>query len=208
MRDLRTYITGMGSSGALLGAILIAFATLAGIVAFNGMPGGSTDQTGVGDDVFVRADPALGAPAGPDRDRTRGNARDRSDSRGRTSPGGDARSAPTPVAVEPPGSAPPATSDPEPPSRTDPPHPPSSEPPAPTPTPTPVQPPSQEGDLGGLVSEVDDTVAGATGIEPGLGSATEPITDPVDDVIKGLSDGSGLGVGEIDLTETLKAVGS
>lgn len=75
MRDLRTYITGMGSSGALLGAILIAFATLAGIVAFNGMPGGSTDQTGVGDDVFVRADPAPGAPAGPDRDRTRGNAR-------------------------------------------------------------------------------------------------------------------------------------
>lgn len=201
MRDLRTYITGMGSSGALLGAILIAFATLAGIVAFTGMPGGSEEPTGVGNDVFVRADPAPEAPARADRSRR--PTPDRSPPRGggrRPATGGDPGGSPAGVAVAPSGNAPPVTQDPDPPSRPDPPQ-------HPNPTPPTLPPlPSQEGDVGDLVLGVDETVAGATGIDSGFGPAMKPVTDPVDHVIKGLT-GGGLGLGEVDVVDPLKAVG-
>jgi RNA polymerase sigma factor (sigma-70 family) len=41
------------------------------------------------------------------------------------------------------------------------------------------------GGTGGVVDDVDQAVQGATGIDPGLGEATDPVTGPVDDVLGG-----------------------
>lgn len=210
MKDLRTYLTGIGSSGALLAAVVVAFATLAGIVAFKGTPS-STEPRVSGSDVYVRADPSRtvpparsGRPSGRAASKGAAPARrpDRAPGPAASSSAGSA--APTPVAepVVPAtgGPAPVAPDQPSPPPDPSPPVPP---PPAPPP-PTPI--PSGNGDLSNLVNEVDETVAGATGIDPALGSTTKPITDPIDGAIGSLTGGHGLGVGDIDLPDPPKII--
>jgi hypothetical protein len=46
------------------------------------------------------------------------------------------------------------------------------------------------------VDGVDQTVAGATGVDPNLGGATEPVTGAVDEVLQGVT-GNDLG-GHLD----------
>ncbi|MBA2523985.1 MAG: hypothetical protein H0V25_11760, partial [Solirubrobacterales bacterium] len=74
---------------------------------------------------------------------------------------------------------------------------PPSNPPSPSP-PQPAQPAavqpvpsgsSNSGAVRGLVSGVEQTVDGVTGIDTNLGAATAPITAPLDNTIKGLLGG-------------------
>jgi len=193
MSDLRTYITGIGSSGAVLGAVIVAFVTLAGLVAFNGMPGAGEDEAPSGADVFVSANapspaaaepkarrkgsgkrqPRKASPSGPRRARSsarRPSGRGGSPSGAGQAPSGIAR----PDRPSSPGSPPPPSRPPAPPA--------TKPPPASKPPPPPHKPPASNG--GGpvedIVDGVDDTVSGATGVDPGLGAATMPITGAVD----------------------------
>ena len=68
MPDLRTYIAGIGTSGALIAAVLVAFLALGGIVAINGLPESSDPASG--GSVLVEADQREG-----ERNRGQGDRR-------------------------------------------------------------------------------------------------------------------------------------
>ena len=86
MTELRTYIAGIGSSGALIAAVVVAFFALGGIVAINGLPESST--TASGGSVLVETGPSADvtvAKAAADTRAQRGEIEGRS---GRDSTGG------------------------------------------------------------------------------------------------------------------------
>lgn len=186
--DLRTYITGIGSSGAVLGAVIVAFVTLAGLVAFNGMPGAGEDEAPSGADVFVRAEAPSPAAAEPKARRDGSGKRQprkaspsgprpaRSSARRPSGRGGSpsgAGQAPSGIARP---DRPSAPGSPPPPSPPPPPKPPASKPP-----PSPKPPASNGGGpVEDIVDGVDDTVSATTGVDPGLGPAKKPITGAVD----------------------------
>lgn len=195
MRSIRTYIAGLGTAASLTGAAVVAFIALGAVVAFNDLPSGSAEVAQREIDVaapppeaaaVMATAPAAAPAASP-------------------APGATAvalASAPaaapasTPALVSGAGAAPvggtlvpPADGDlPAPASPA-----PSPPPGAPTPSPTgpgTLSPPNIRGGL-------DGTVEGVTGIDPGLGSVTGPLTDVVDDVLgklKELGQEPGLGV--------------
>ena len=215
MTHLRAYIAGLGSGGALLAAVIIALIALGGVVAVETLPDSSRSASA--DDVLVQS----GAPgtgesaetssgsAAQARDRGRGHgnagggARDHRDHRSGAvhggAPGfdGEAVGSPQPLPpTSPPSDLPtltPPPSDEDPPQPPEDPHPnpPDPKPPKPPKSPVPVPVPSGQGPVGGLVGVVNETVRGAGGTDPHLPGTITPITNPIDEIIGGLTGGKG-----------------
>jgi len=207
----RSYIAALGSSVALLGAVVLACAALSGMVGAGGFPEGSGDA-GVSQifvdsetpaaDLFAAADPLFDAPDAPDAGGTAAAAEQRGTDRGQGQGAGadadgaddpgaenDGAATGTPDAPDSPdtGGGSPAGDDPaeEPPS--DPAPPPAGEPPAQAPAPAaPTGGSDEAGPLGTTVEGGDQLVTGVTGSDPGLSEVTAPVTGPVDDVVGGL----------------------
>lgn len=161
-RNVRTYLAGTGATGALIVGAIVAFLSVAALFAVNGLPGDSAPAED--ESLFVGA---AGAPvaaatavaAAPDAVA--------------------ADAAPLPpaalaaLAAGPGGGAPPgAPEDFVPPVG-------GGSPPVPSGGGGPVTTASAPGPIGGLVDGVDQ----ATG-NPGLGPATKPITDPIDQTLQ------------------------
>jgi hypothetical protein len=188
MQRLRTYITGLGSSGALLAAAIVAFLAVGALVAIDGMPGSSADATDrsilVDTDAPEAAAAAAILGAAPPAARPDRAAAEAAAGPGGSGPGGAAGSfsgsgsegnagsgsgdgtgiVPGDSGAGPaPGPAPGAG-----------------------PSPAPGGGPASTGDL---VGEVDRAVGGATGLDLGLGEKTKPITDSVDKAVEGLTGG-------------------
>jgi hypothetical protein len=208
MNHLRTYIAGLGSGGALVAAVIVALIALGGVVAVEGLPDSSHPASA--EDVLVQNEvpgtdvsnaPSIASGAqGRGRGRigenggkgpAKSDSRDGGPSFGDTSvasapqplpapSGSGGVPAPTPPLVEPPSSPP-----------HHPPHhnPAAPQPPPPSPLPVPV--PTHDGPIGGLVGVVNETVRGATGIDPNLPGTIAPVTTPIDDIIGGLTSGQG-----------------
>jgi hypothetical protein len=165
-RNIRTYLAGTGASGALVAAAVVAFLTVGALFAFDGMPGDPAPSEG--GSVFV----GQGAPAAA--------------ATAVAGAPGAVAAAPAPLppaaadallaAAGPDGGLPPgAPAGPGAPTTEGgttlvPTAEPGDAPPAPTST--------SQGPVGGLVEGVGQ----ATG-DPGLGQATKPITDPVDQAL-------------------------
>ncbi len=198
MRNLRAYLAGLGSSGAMIGAVIVGFLALGTIVGFNGLPSTSADSNS--DTVLVEdsnapefaaaaaARPA-GAPAATPA-RAAGTG---------TGAGGDGAAPATAAPND--GSGPgdgqtnpgdPGDGDP---GTTDPPEP--TSPPAPPPTSPPA--PTGSSDVGNLAEEANDAVTDVTGTDLNLDGATKGITDTVDNAVGGLTGGRGLGLDGVDV---------
>ena len=188
MHRFRTYIAGIGSSGAILSAIAVAFLALGAIVSTDGLPIGSAESSDAAVEVdssapeaaaaaaalaslAPAADPAAAAPAAG-----AGGTRGGGPAAVGAPTGGGPGTAPGPTDFGP--GNPPVT-------------PPTDPPPPVAPAPT--------GDTAGLVGEVDETVRGATGVDLGLGQLAKPATDILDKTVQGLNGGRPLGLGEVDL---------
>ena len=191
MRNFRTYLAGLGSSGALIAAAIAGFIAVGAIVGFDALPGSSAadDSSTVmvqSNAPEIAAASAVGPGAAPAADPAPG--------------AGAAVAAATAPAAGAPGTggAPSGTDDipvPDVPGgdgTTDPPG-----------LPDPPVPPPDGGtnDVGGLVDEVDETVEDVTGINPDLGGATGGITDAVDGAVGNLTDGRGLGLDQIEIPD-------
>jgi hypothetical protein len=168
MRAARVYIAGTGATAALVAAVTVVLLSLAALVTFEGLPGGSGEP----EDGSVFVGPGAGG----------GTARAAAAALA-AAPGAVA-AAPVPVGAGPgagrggdspvvDGVAPPDTPDapavPSPPEG-------GSDGVVPSPG------TSHGGPIGGVVDDVDET-AGGLGIDPGLGEATDPITGPVDQAL-------------------------
>lgn len=196
MTDLRTYIPGMGSSGALIAAVVVAFFALGGIVAIKGLPESSDPasagivlvETGPRDDVTAveasAATPAKRADVDPRPGRdTSGGEPGGGGNDGNSPPAGEGTPQPvdpSPAPTDPPGLTPPAPDPPDPSPQPQPPPPPN---PQPQPPPTPPQPAPPKGPVGGLVEGADGAVGDIVGFHPGIAEAVVPITGPIDGVI-------------------------
>jgi hypothetical protein len=188
MTDLRAYITGIGTGGILVGAVVVAFVALGGLVAIKGLPGTSAPA---GQQAVVvesgRSAHAAQRLEGPDpgslEDTRRPSGRRSSI---RPSPAPKATGAPVPVPAPAPQPGPEGPPDGlTPPAATQPSPSPAPPPPGPAPVPTPTPAPPQGGTITGLVAEIDQTV----GVSPGLSGLTEPVTIPIDETIGGLTGG-------------------
>lgn len=207
MRSTRTYIAGLGSSGALLAAVFAGFLGLGAIVAFDGLPGSSASS----DDAPVIAQsrapeiaavsaaaPAAAAPAAAPTPLPAAAVA----APGSTSPpaGGPSPSSPgapgTPDGSDGPGNPGDPGNPDAPPPQAPPQAPPAPPPAAPVPT----------GDVSHLVNEIDETVTGVTGLDLDLGGKTKPITDILDNTVNALTGGRGLGLGNLNLPDLPRVV--
>lgn len=188
MHRLRTYIAGMGSGGAILGAIALAFVVLGAALATDGLPIGSAESSDDAVQVDSNAPEAAAAAAALASLAPAADAAVPATAAGGT-PG--TAGAGTPAGTVPggpgesldPGALPGGPDD------------------APPTEPPPVPPAEPTGDVAGLVDEVDETVQGATGIDLGLGAVTEPATGILDKAVKGLNGGRPLGLGVAELPQ-------
>lgn len=201
-RDLRTLLPGLGTGVVIVAAVVLAFATIGAFVAFDGTTQRS-DRAGQSEivisDAPAAAVPALNRAEAPAADR--GPASPIASASAADAPGAGALPADAPALVGDGARPDEPTGGPDPgPNPPDAPAPPSSAPPPNAPAPSqPVPSGGIVGDIGSIVGEVDDTIKGATGIDPGLGRATAPITKPVDDVVAGATAGQGLGLDDVQL---------
>lgn len=185
MTGIRSYLAGTGASGSLLLAALVAFVSVTAFVAFEGVPIGSGDDgadtvsidgpdSAAATAVAAAGPPAAVAatPAAPGL-----AAAGAPGAPGALGPGAAVGAPGAPAAGVPgaPGGGS-ATATDVPPVG-----------PAPTPATNPVD---------DAVAGVDQTVQGATGVNPNLGGATKPVTGAVDDVLQGAT-GNDLG-GHLD----------
>jgi hypothetical protein len=186
---VRTYIAGIGSSGAILCAIAAAFVVLGAIVSTEGLPIGSAQSSDAAVQVDSNApeaaaaaatlaslapadDPAPTAAAGPG-----GGAGAAAGAPGSAPAGGETLD---------PGTLPDGTVDPGDPTDPVDPSPPVSPPPTPG-----------GGGVSGIVDNVDQSIENATGINPGLGDLTGPATGAVDQTLDNLQGGKPLGGGAL-----------
>lgn len=188
MHRLRTYIAGMGSGGAILGAIALAFVVLGAALATDGLPIGSAESSDAAVQVDSNAPEAAAAAAAlaalaPAADAavpaTAAGATPGTTGPGTTAgtvPGGPGESLDPGALPGGPGDGPPTEPPPEPPGQ-----------------PT--------GDVAGVVDELDETVQGATGVDLGLGALTEPATGILDTTVKGLNGGKPLGLGDAEVPQ-------
>lgn len=171
MRVAKAYVAGVGATGALVAAALLAFFSLAALFAFNGLPGGlgATDggavSVGAGDtDVpevaaaLASAAPAAvaAAPAGAGAG-AGGGAGGGADSGG---PGVG-----TPGTGGPEGGGPGTGS-----------------PAAPAPS-SPTAPTTTSGPVSNTVQGLEQTTKDTTGLDLPLSEATNPITEPLDKTV-------------------------
>jgi hypothetical protein len=183
----RSYIAGIGASGALVGATVLAVVLLGALLAFEGFPiagdDGSADSIRVGageNSIGVATAAAVGAAPGAVA------AAPAAAAGGAAAGGGADAGAPgtaPPGTTGTDGSVPPGT-----PSPTDPTAPPTGAPPAPPGVPA--------NPITDTLSGVDSAVEAETGINPNLGGATEPVTGAVDQVLEDTT-GNDLG-GHVD----------
>lgn len=189
MKTIRTYVAGLGSGGALLAAVVIGFVGLGAIVAFDGLPStsaSSDDATVIAESsapetaAVAAAAPASAPAAAPTAPAAAGVPG--APGGGGTGGGGSAGGpdgAPGAGPPEPPGTPPP------------------TEPTQPGgPAPAPADP---AGAVTGVIDAVDGTVEGTTGVDPDLGGKTGPITDILDEAVKELPGGRGLGLEKAEL---------
>lgn len=193
--DLRALLPGLGTGAVIVAAAVLAFATIGGFVAFDGDTQRSDRASESEIDVSTGPEISSASAAG---DSSAGERRASADGAGiaaRVSGGNPAAVIPlSPDTPSPgPGDPGPEPNPPEPPEGPQP-----EPPPAPTP-PVPVPSEGSEGSLGAVIGEVDEAIQGATGIDPGLGDATGPITKPVDDAIGAVTGGQGLGLSQVEL---------
>lgn len=213
MSQFRTNIAALGSGGALIAAVIVALIALGGVVAVEGLPN-SSNRASEGDVEVQAAVPetaaaarlasnaleaglAPGPPAAKDADHApqvpgRGHAG--------FAPGGTRGGTPQPLPPiagldGPPTLTPPLPGPPGPPHSPPPHHPPGHAPPPPPLPGAPAPVPNLLGAFGGLVSHLDETVHGVTGLSPGLPGTLSPITDPIDGTIGGHTGGNGSGPG-------------
>lgn len=193
MHRLRSYIAGIGSSGAILSAIAVAFLALGAIVSTDGLPIGSADSSDAAVEVDSSAPEAAAAAAAFASLAPATDAATAAPGAGgpATAGGGPAGPGPTGGGVD--TGAPTVPTDPGGPG---PGGPPVSPPPA---TPPSVPPPAPTGDAAGLVGEVDETVTAATGIDLRLDQVTKPATGLLDKTVQGLNGGRPLGLGAVEL---------
>jgi hypothetical protein len=166
MRAARAYIAGTGATAALVAAVAGVLLSLAALVTFEGLPGGSGEP----EDGSVFVGP--GASSGTAQGAAAALA---------AAPGAVA-AAPVPVGAGPgvasPGGGGPVADGVAPPDAPGVPSPPEGGGDGAVPPPG----TSQGGPIGGVVDAVDETAAGL-GVDPGLGEATDPITGPVDQAL-------------------------
>jgi hypothetical protein len=210
MNHLRTYIAGLGSGGALVAAVIVALIALGGVVAVEGLPDSSHPASA--EDVLVQNEvPGTDVSNAPSETGVQARGRGRIGDDNRNGPADNGSSGDghpsfgdTPVAAVPqplpssdssddvPSLTPPPAEPPSSPPHHPPHHnPPGPQPHPPSPSPIPVPVPSQQGPLGGLVGVVNETVRGATGIDPHLPNVLAPVATPADDIIGGLTHGGG-----------------
>ena len=172
--DLPTIAPGVGSGGFLVAAIVVAFMALAGLVAFQGTtptrssdaPAGQTVIAGAGNGGVGPSSAATASAVRPGGDGARGAGGAAAGAGGGTASAGDTAG----------GGADATESLPQPPVGTPPSGPETPAPPDIGPT-APTQPGlAPAGDVGSLVNELDETVAGVSPVDPGLGEATAPLT--------------------------------
>jgi hypothetical protein len=182
MRTLRAYLAGTGATGALIAAAVVAFLTLAALVAFNGLPGGEESDeeslfVGPGGGAAQAAATALAAapgavaavpaPVGPG---AAGGPLVAGGGPGGGPGGGGPGGGPgSPTAPTPPGVGG---------------------------TTTGAAPAGGTGPVGGLVDQIDETTGGA-GLDLGLGETTDPITGPIDQTLEENLPGADDAVGDI-----------
>lgn len=197
MESLRNYLAGLGLGGLLIAAAAVVFLGVAGVLGFGSLPGHS-DDAGSRETVVQSVRGPESASRGGTRPGSAGDRRPRSppaggDSRGdrsgARSDGGDGAGAggsSDGVPPAPPTEPPPADPGPAP----DPPPPPSApEPPEPAPP-----PPADDGELGGIIDGLDETIGGVAGLDPGLGELTQPFVDPLDETVDAVTGGAGTGL--------------
>jgi hypothetical protein len=185
----RSYIAGIGASGALVGATVLAVVLLGALLAFEGFPiagdDGSADSIRVGageNSIGVATAAAVGAAPGAVAAAPGAAA-------GGAAAGGGGGAADAGA----PGTAPPGA------TGTDGSVPPGAPPTGPTAPPTgapPAPPGVPANPITDTLSGVDSAVEAETGIDPNLGGATEPVTGAVDQVLENTT-GNDLG-GHVD----------
>lgn len=186
MHRVRTYIAGIGSSGAILGAIAAAFVVLGAIVSTDGLPIGSAQSGNAAVQVDSNAPEAAAAAAtlaslGP-ADTPAPTPAAASGGGGGTGPGAGTASSPAGGPPLDPGSLPDGTVGP-------------TGPTTPVDPAPPTPPPTSGGGVSGIVDQVDQRVEGLTGVNPGLGDLTAPATGAVDHTLGNLHDSGALGGG-------------
>ena len=210
--NTRSYITALGSSSVLVGAIALACAALAGVVGYQGMPGDSnpagsssvTVEASRPDAVFTAAPPTAsakdpaeragdGAAAGrpdssaPGRGKAAGEpagGRGSDEGTSRGDGGGEPSQPPAGGGGPSGGEDPPAQQPP-----TAPPAPPGN--PAPPALPLNPAAPVSGGAFGSAVKGAEQVVGAATGAEIPVGRLTNPVTAPVDGLVGALGSGPG-----------------
>jgi hypothetical protein len=193
----RSYIAGIGASGALVGAAVLAVVFLGTLLAFEGFPiaGGpdSADsiQIDAGENAIGAATAAAlggapGAVAGAPGAALGGVAAGAGGAGAAGAGDGAAGTGPG-------GAGPGGEGTTTPPGTTAPP----TDPTAPLPPGTPPTAPTDPGNpINNTLSGVDSAVEGATGTNPDLGGTTAPVTGAVDDVLEDTT-GNDLG-GHVD----------
>jgi hypothetical protein len=184
----RSYIAGIGASGALVGAAVLAIVLLGTLLAFEGFPiaGGGANaesvQIDAGEDgvatataaalgaapTAVAAAPGAAAGAAPAAAGGGAGAGAGAGGYGAGVPGAPGDTGTTAPGA--PGAPAPGPTAPAPPG-------------APAPT-----APSSGNPVSDAASGVDSVVEGATGVNPNLGDTTAPLTDGVDQVLEDTTD--------------------
>jgi hypothetical protein len=202
MRNLRTYLAGLGSGGAMLGAAVAAFIALGAIVGFDGLPSSSADsdssailvqsnapEIAAANSVGPAAAPAAVAAAGAGA-AAAGTGGGATGGPGAVNNGGNTNNGDTTgddSGLPPP--TPPAGGDNGPPDDGG-----GGEPIDPPPTPAP-----SSGPVGNAVDQVDGAVQDTTGLDLDLGGKTGAVTGAVDGVVGGLTGGQNLGLDDVKL---------
>lgn len=203
--DLRTSATLGACAAALIGAIVIGFGALSGVLGFDGFPGATkraaSDSTEIGVTMMAGgrqttrstgAGTETGGPAPTAPPAATGQTTDSpapASSEAAAQGQGPAASSSSGAGADPEPTTPesgPAPADPPapPPAAPAPPAPPVEAPPAPPPAqPLPAEAPA--GPIASSVAAIEGTVAAATGLETKASASAAPITAPVDDLLGG-----------------------
>ena len=202
MRNLRTYLAGLGSGGAMLGAALAAFIALGAIVGFNGLPSSSADsnskailvqsnapEIAAANSVGPAAAPAAAAAPGAAAAVAAGAGNAGNTNGGTTNGGPDSGDTGTEDLPPDVSGVPGPEGNGNPPDNGG-----GGETVDPPPTPT-----GDTGDVGSVVNDVDNAVEDTTGLDLDLGGKTSGVTGAVDDVVGGLTGGQGLGLDDVQV---------
>ncbi len=207
--NIRTYVAGIGSGGAMLGAALAAFVALVAIVGVNGLPTSSADSksdailvsnapeiaaaSSVGPRAAPAATPAPGAAAAAAAGGGAGGSGGTAGGTGGgTNNGGGERlryGACQPSPTSPAASATATTA-----AR------------RPRPRRHRHRRRAAQATSSNVVNQVDQAVTDATGVNLDLSGKTSGVTGAVDDAVGGVTGGKGLGLGQVDVPDLPRVI--